>query len=284
MHQRPSRTAFSLTELLVVIAVIVVVAGLVTAAARTMRDSARSVNCLANLRQFGMGEMAYAQDNRGLLVPSKSDYRVYPPATPGGGTLVNSLSWMEQLFNYMPQTDNRKDSKVIYVCPQAKYNGYQAQQWPSTYGANLAVHGMNYDFRGGNPAPGYGDRQIWPKIMVSSVKRPSEIISIMDSSENDSGTCTEQLTHTNASEIVSDAWRADKQADGKNGVNAWFVNNNRDMNDGQIDGNGTYNSNGAAYFPRWRHQKNRGGMLFFDGHAASLDRTQTLIRNFSNSY
>jgi prepilin-type N-terminal cleavage/methylation domain-containing protein/prepilin-type processing-associated H-X9-DG protein len=53
---------FTLVELLVVIAVIVIVAGFLFPVFRQARQAARRANCLSNLRQLGQAHLMYVQD------------------------------------------------------------------------------------------------------------------------------------------------------------------------------------------------------------------------------
>lgn len=59
---------FSLIELLVVLAVVAVLAGLLLPALTSVRTTARQVRCLANLRQMDCGVRSYASDNRNTLM------------------------------------------------------------------------------------------------------------------------------------------------------------------------------------------------------------------------
>jgi prepilin-type N-terminal cleavage/methylation domain-containing protein/prepilin-type processing-associated H-X9-DG protein len=54
---RPTRRAFTLVELLVVMAIITILAGLILVAAVRSVQKARSTWCLNNLRQLGMAEL-----------------------------------------------------------------------------------------------------------------------------------------------------------------------------------------------------------------------------------
>lgn len=61
------RRAFSLIELLVVIAVIALLVSILLPALAEARRSARAVQCMANLQQFGRAHAGYVTDYRGYL-------------------------------------------------------------------------------------------------------------------------------------------------------------------------------------------------------------------------
>jgi prepilin-type N-terminal cleavage/methylation domain-containing protein len=61
------RRGLALIELLVVVAIIAVLAGLILIGVSRARSSTRAVQCLNNLRQIGSGFQTYAMDNSGRL-------------------------------------------------------------------------------------------------------------------------------------------------------------------------------------------------------------------------
>jgi len=69
------RASFTLTELMVVVGILSVLATLLGSALKTVREHARSTVCLCNLRQLGMGIRLYANEfNEHMPYPSAFGY------------------------------------------------------------------------------------------------------------------------------------------------------------------------------------------------------------------
>ena len=64
-----SRRAFTLVELLVVIAVLAILMALLLPTVRAIRRQARNTQCLSNVRQVALGLSEYLEDSRGMCPP-----------------------------------------------------------------------------------------------------------------------------------------------------------------------------------------------------------------------
>jgi prepilin-type N-terminal cleavage/methylation domain-containing protein/prepilin-type processing-associated H-X9-DG protein len=73
---RPCTAAFTLVELLAVIAIIGILAALVIMGMVKVRSSARQSQCISNLRQIGVGWQLYLADHKGVF-PAFAIYQMY---------------------------------------------------------------------------------------------------------------------------------------------------------------------------------------------------------------
>lgn len=100
---------FTLIELLVVIAIISILAALLLPSLKKVKDKVNEISCVGNIRQFGVGNMSYAQDNGEWLPVS----------------YTNGQLWDYQLMPYINYPQNtaeadRKTSYSIFHCPGAQ--------------------------------------------------------------------------------------------------------------------------------------------------------------------
>ena len=95
MNQRQRRTAFSLLELLVVIGIIALLAGLLLPALRAVQSSGAKAREIAAARQLMVGFTAYAQDHRGAVIPGYDDIHDLPAADESGRPIVDIISGIQ---------------------------------------------------------------------------------------------------------------------------------------------------------------------------------------------
>jgi type II secretory pathway pseudopilin PulG len=92
------RRAFTLTELVVVVAVIMVLAALLVPALKQVRTAAVATVCANNQRQVGLGFVAYAEEHDGQF---PADSRLH-----SGITSAQSDAWYDRLPDYL-EVDSR---------------------------------------------------------------------------------------------------------------------------------------------------------------------------------
>ncbi len=116
--------AFTLIELLIVIAMIAVLAAVLFPVFQKVRENARRTTCASNLRQIGLAIVQYTQDSNDALPPGA--YAL------GGAT----VTWRQGVFSYVRNAQ-------IFSCPSNPYNALTTDvdggAFFVSYGANDSV-------------------------------------------------------------------------------------------------------------------------------------------------
>ena len=148
-----SRKAFTVTELLVSMASVALLLALVITAVQGSRESARTMQCAANLRQISVGVAAY-----------ESAHGMFPPGSSNGASLhVAILPFIDQQVLFQKYNGATGDDAAlravalpVYACPSESAPRFYSN-WPGSptactnyvgnFGTGVRVSGFNGMFR-----------------------------------------------------------------------------------------------------------------------------------------
>lgn len=179
-HTRRRRGGFTLVELLVVIGIISVLIGILLPSLSTARVAARSVASLSNLRQVGIGLLAYRNENKGFY-----------PRHSSPGSQVPRTRWADDIYQYVQNTE-------VYMSPnlnedeRARMNKPFAHTVDQTTGAAIpgqtvyfGGYGYNFQYLGNARTPGGVPAYF---ANASRIKAASQTICLADTYGSKDGT------------------------------------------------------------------------------------------------
>lgn len=154
---------FTLTELLVVISIIAILAGLMLPALNRSRISALATACSSNLKQVGASFTLFANDNEDKLPPADFGGTLGTPGTQSTSedALLQSTGatrpWYGELarkkyLDKAPFADARKTDRTVVNCPvlsgnnPGAFNAYGVPKGTAAYGT-LVGSGIYYRIR-----------------------------------------------------------------------------------------------------------------------------------------
>lgn len=169
-QQSSPQKAFTLIELLTVIAIIALLAAILFPVFSRARENARRTSCQSNLRQMGTAVMQYMQDYDDVF-PWSFNTLTNSPAPEGGywsGTAANGFwFWPQILYPY-------HKSEQVFACPSVSlYKTGPARLYRGHYGANRLLMPINTD-----PTTSI---VITNPMKASLVPSPSSVYMFMDS-------------------------------------------------------------------------------------------------------
>jgi prepilin-type processing-associated H-X9-DG protein/prepilin-type N-terminal cleavage/methylation domain-containing protein len=133
VNPRNTPSAFTLVELLVVIGIIALLISILLPALNNARRQARTLQCAASMRQFGMANAMYANEQRGWCVPIRTAQNSNSPADQ---LVVGSLAYQTWPMN--PYLRKRLGMPAL---PYAKTGAapaiYATVDWYDTWPSNF---------------------------------------------------------------------------------------------------------------------------------------------------
>jgi prepilin-type N-terminal cleavage/methylation domain-containing protein/prepilin-type processing-associated H-X9-DG protein len=182
-----SPRAFSLVELLTVIAIIGVLSALLLLAIAHAKARAQRAVCLNNVRQLGIALRAFVADNGVYVLEGNPGYRqgAYPEHLTMWSTALQltELSGSGSSTNRIPFA--QWASQTVWKCPAAN----KPSSWPTNSGAFFS-YGYNVQgtsARTDTNSLGLGGQYVWsaarypaPPVAESAVVNPSEMMAIGD--------------------------------------------------------------------------------------------------------
>ena len=177
------RRAFTLLELLVVIAIIAILAALLLPVLARAKERAKATNCLNNMKQIMVASKIYMDDNSGVMIP----LWVAQGASgwPGWNYDVSafiiqypSFLWWQDKF----RLDGLIKSPQIFDCP-ALTEPATAASGGSTSTNHVLGIGMNYPEYGWLAPPPDFTFPVYNSANENQVARPSQSIVFADAAE-----------------------------------------------------------------------------------------------------
>ena len=170
------RRSFTLIELLIVIAIIAILAGMLLPALNSAREKAKAVQCQGNLRQMGQVFAAYSLEYQDYLMPKNT-------VASGSNTVNNWLSYGTYLsFTLNVKRDAWRQGRSVNGCPSRVATGRKSIN-SADYDERACSYALNCSLMGN------GENTNGTFYKISRLRQPSFYISVTDS-ENTAFTCS----------------------------------------------------------------------------------------------
>jgi prepilin-type N-terminal cleavage/methylation domain-containing protein/prepilin-type processing-associated H-X9-DG protein len=163
--RRTTRSAFTLIEILVVIAIIAILAAILFPVFARARENARRTSCASNLKQIGLGLLQYTQD-----FDEKMPFSFFGAA---GDSDATNYKWMDAIFPYVR-------SEQLFDCPSdALSPNYQFRS-----GQNFGSYAQNgaYGAAGDNQTPPRSSTSYL--VSLAQIAQPAQTVWATDSNNS----------------------------------------------------------------------------------------------------
>ncbi len=160
------RLNFTLIELLIVIAIIAILAGMLMPVLNAAREKAKTISCLNNEKQLGLAFSAYTIDSNDFMPPDVQNGRTYV-------SILYSSKYISGLKTFLcPSRSSPYASQ--YHSGEKEFNANGAQEYPD-YGYSFQWIGR--ECKASNP-----DESVAPRrpIKITRSKKTSNTITLAD--------------------------------------------------------------------------------------------------------